>query len=150
MKPLMSPSYTMLLVAGAAGSRQSHQTKYCAWWLEDVDWQCIFLISHIMYTKWPEICLLHEFCGTSCCFIFTFKMANTIFRWNMWDMKGIISASGENIHVLLYVTCGKKSRQYLCHHVTIVSSNICISWHKFMSNHRSMMIYTESTPHKWR
>lgn len=50
MKPSMSPSYKMLLVAGAAGSRQSHQTKYCAWWLEDGDWQCIFLIFHIMYT----------------------------------------------------------------------------------------------------
>lgn len=34
-------------------------------------------------------------------------MANTIFRWNMWDMKGIISASVENIHVLLYVNVAK-------------------------------------------
>ena len=145
MKPSLSPSYKMLLVAGAAGSKQSHQTKYCAWWLEDVYWQCIFLISHIIYTKWPERYLLHEFCGTSCCFI-TLKMANTIFRWNMWDMKGIISAV-ENIHVLRHMY---HQRQYLCHHVTIVSSNICISWHQFMSNHRSMMIYAESTPYKWR
>ena len=55
VKPSLSPSYKILLVRGAAGSRQSHQTKYCAWWL-DVDqyWQHVFLIflKNVHHMAW--------------------------------------------------------------------------------------------------